>query len=110
MCHMIGNAHHMSDALPRVTCRCRRRRGLLWGLLGQERERTSRAWPVARQRGRWPTGALLRDGTDISAMSMDCGKTGFVLKKQLPEGVLYVKLQLGSGCVIGRSFHYSEFD
>jgi hypothetical protein len=38
------------------------------------------------------------------------GKIGYVMKintgKDKPE--IYIKLQLGSGCVIGRSFHYSE--
>lgn len=38
------------------------------------------------------------------------GRTGYVMKIPL-DGVhppVYVKLQLGSGRVIGRSFHYSE--
>lgn len=38
------------------------------------------------------------------------GKTGFVILT--PGGMrrpdIYIKLQLGSGAVIGRSFHYSE--
>ena len=38
------------------------------------------------------------------------GKTGYVLKIDLNPGrpQLYVKLELGSGVVIGRSFHESE--
>jgi len=36
------------------------------------------------------------------------GSTGYVLKILLNGRQLYVKLQLGSGTVIGRSFHYSK--
>ena len=38
------------------------------------------------------------------------GATGYVMKIDLEPGrsKLYVKLQLGSGKIIGRSFHYSE--
>ena len=38
------------------------------------------------------------------------GKKGYVMKIDLNPGrpVLYVKLELGSGVVIGRSFHESE--
>lgn len=38
------------------------------------------------------------------------GKTGYVMKVDLNPGrpPVYVKLQLGSGVVIGRSFHESE--
>ena len=38
------------------------------------------------------------------------GATGYVLKIDLEPSrpQLYVKLQLGSGKIIGRSFHYSE--
>lgn len=36
------------------------------------------------------------------------GKTGYVLHVSLPnDRPLYIKLELGSGTVIGRSFHYS---
>ncbi len=40
------------------------------------------------------------------------GKKGYVMKIDLGgnQRKLYVKLQLGSMAVIGRSFHYSEFD
>ena len=40
------------------------------------------------------------------------GATGYVMKISLePEQAqLYVKLQLGSGKIIGRSFHYSEYN
>ena len=38
------------------------------------------------------------------------GKTAYVMKIDINPGrpLLYVKLELGSGCVIGRSFHESE--
>jgi len=38
------------------------------------------------------------------------GATAYVLIIAQPSDVppIYVKLQLGSGCVIGRSFHYSH--
>jgi hypothetical protein len=38
------------------------------------------------------------------------GKKGYVMKVNVGPGrpLLYIKLQLGSGAVIGRSFHYSE--
>lgn len=40
------------------------------------------------------------------------GKCAYVMKVHvLPDHpTLYIKLQLGAGAVIGRSFHYSEFD
>lgn len=39
------------------------------------------------------------------------GAKGYVMKIDLGAGVptLYVKLQLGAGKIIGRSFHYSEY-
>ena len=38
------------------------------------------------------------------------GRTGYVMKVDIEPGQpqLYVKLQLGSGKIIGRSFHYSD--
>lgn len=39
------------------------------------------------------------------------GKTAFVMKIEAKPGrKIYIKLQFGNGCVIGRSFHYSEID
>ena len=36
------------------------------------------------------------------------GKTGYVMHVSLPnDKPLYIKLELGSGTIIGRSFHYS---
>jgi hypothetical protein len=39
------------------------------------------------------------------------GKTGYVLKIDAGQGQkIYIKLQFGNGCVIGRSFHYSKIE
>jgi hypothetical protein len=39
------------------------------------------------------------------------GKAGYVLKIDSGEGQkIYIKLQFGNGCVIGRSFHYSKIE
>ena len=42
-------------------------------------------------------------------MRLPCA-TGYVMKIDIEPGrpQLYVKLQLGSGQIIGRSFHYSD--
>lgn len=56
---------------------------------------------------------LLQDGVDIETKILDApeeGKTAYVIKVRHGERTLYIKLQLGSGKVIGRSFHYSEYD
>lgn len=54
----------------------------------------------------------LEAGHDIEAIILDQppGKKGYVMKINLNPGrpLLYVKLELGSGVVIGRSFHESE--
>lgn len=54
---------------------------------------------------------LLDGGHPVEEMKLDKpkGKRGFVMKKQLNpgHGELYIKLQMGQGCVIGRSFHLS---
>ena len=56
----------------------------------------------------------------VSQLAADCevqtiildkppGATGYVMLIELEPGrPIYVKLQLGSGKIIGRSFHYSE--
>ena len=46
------------------------------------------------------------------ALNHPQGKKGYVMKIDLGtnQRMLYVKLQFGSMEVIGRSFHYSEFD
>ncbi len=75
-----------------------------------------------------PTGTLATHFTDdaaweLIASKLECehpvetlelrqppGATGYVMKIDVePSGVpVYVKLQLGAGKIIGRSFHYSE--
>jgi hypothetical protein len=54
----------------------------------------------------------LEEGHDVEAINLDRppGKTGYVMKIDPNPGrpLLYVKLELGSGVVIGRSFHESE--
>lgn len=54
----------------------------------------------------------LAEGHAVEVISLrrPRGKKGYVMKIELEpkRPLLYVKLQLGSGKVIGRSFHYSE--
>lgn len=54
----------------------------------------------------------LEDGHPVEIVELDKppGATGYVMKIDIEPGhpLLYVKLQLGSGKIIGRSFHYSE--
>ena len=56
--------------------------------------------------------AKLEDGHPVEEVSLrkPAGRTGFVMNISLggDDPPVYVKLQLGSGKVIGRSFHYSE--
>ena len=48
---------------------------------------------------------------DVCVLERPPGRTGYVMKILMPGAqVLYVKLQLGAGAVIGRSFHYSYHD
>ena len=53
----------------------------------------------------------LEEGHSVEVVELQKppGKKGYVMKIDLDPGdqPLYVKLQLGSGKVIGRSFHYS---
>ncbi len=45
---------------------------------------------------------------DEISLKIPAGKTGYVMKLRTYEReVIYVKLQLGSNCVLGRSFHVS---
>jgi len=54
----------------------------------------------------------LKSGCEVELIWLDKppGKRGYVLYKklQVDRPRLYIKLQLGSGYVIGRSFHYEE--
>jgi hypothetical protein len=55
---------------------------------------------------------LLESGHPIEAIELrnPPGKTGFVMLYELEPGTvpLYIKIQFGSGKVIGRSFHISK--
>ena len=56
---------------------------------------------------------LLEQQVPIEPKTLDApelGKTAYIIKSPLGTRTLYIKLQLGSGCVIGRSFHYSNYD
>src|SRR5947207_14558095 len=57
---------------------------------------------------------LIDQGQPIREMELEepKGKTGYVMEVDMGKDapVLYVKLELGSGIVIGRSFHYSYHD
>lgn len=54
---------------------------------------------------------LLRTGEPLEEVTLEqpAGKRGYVMRVKLGSGMpeLYIKLQLGAGKVIGRSFHYS---
>ena len=54
----------------------------------------------------------LEDGHPVEIVELEKprGATGYVMKIAIEPDrpLLYVKLQLGSGKIIGRSFHYSE--
>ena len=55
---------------------------------------------------------MIEDGHPIEMVELNKpqGAKGYVMKINLEPGQpqLYIKLQLGSGKIIGRSFHYSE--
>lgn len=56
---------------------------------------------------------LLDTGVEIETKILDApeeGKTAYVITVPHGDRTLYIKMQLGSGYVIGRSFHYSKFD
>ena len=68
---------------------------------------------VFTETGAWEFVAELLDcGHPIETIDLDHprGKKGYVLLANGGEGrpQIYIKLQLGSGRVLGRSFHYSE--
>ena len=56
----------------------------------------------------------IESGHSLEAIRLEKppGATGYVMRIDLEpsQPQLYVKLQLGSGQIIGRSFHYSERD
>ena len=49
---------------------------------------------------------------EVIELNKPRGRLGYVMLIDLGRDVprLYVKLQLGAGVVIGRSFHYSDHD
>ena len=57
--------------------------------------------------------ARLEAGEEVEVIPLrqPSGAKGYVMKIDLGADVpvLYVKLQLGSGRIFGRSFHYSEY-
>ena len=57
--------------------------------------------------------ARLEVGAEVEVIELrqPPGAKGYVMKMELGTDVpkLYVKLQLGAGKIIGRSFHYSEY-
>jgi len=63
------------------------------------------------QDGAWEfVAAQIAGGVAIEAIALDKppGKTGYVIKLQgFENDSIYIKLQLGSGVVVGRSFHVS---
>ena len=70
-------------------------------------------WPYFTRTSAWELIAdKLEDGHDVETIELQKppGAKGYVMKINLEPNkpYLYVKLQLGSGKIIGRSFHYSE--
>ncbi len=68
---------------------------------------------VFTEEGAWQfIGALLEGGHPICeiVLKKPAGKTAYIMKVNCGDDApeLYIKLQLGSGKIIGRSFHYSE--
>ena len=69
--------------------------------------------PYFDDRSAWELiASRLESGHDVQTITLEQppGKTGYVMEIDLNPGrpLLYVKLELGSGIVIGRSFHESE--
>jgi hypothetical protein len=70
---------------------------------------------VFTEAGAWLFVADCLDGADLLeevVLRKPPGKLGYVMKvRVLPDhDLLYMKLQLGAGKIIGRSFHYSQRD
>jgi hypothetical protein len=71
-----------------------------------------RSGEIFTEDGAWEYAAeMIRSGVDIEIVELDHppGKKGYVMliPSHDPTTAIYVKLQLGGDCVIGRSFHYS---
>ena len=84
-----------------------------------------RPWQVANPNGEFDThftdpaaweliATALEEGHDVEVVELrkPPGKKAYVMEIKLDDvnPLLYVKLQLGAGNVIGRSFHYSKLD
>jgi len=54
---------------------------------------------------------LLEVGCSLEEVELESppGKLAYVIQTTLNDRQLYVKLELGSGTVIARSFHYSVY-
>ena len=54
----------------------------------------------------------IEEGHPLETVRLDrpAGRTGYVMKIDIEQGQpqIYIKLELGSGKIFGRSFHYSE--
>lgn len=64
--------------------------------------------------GAWEYVAILLESghaCEIVVLDSPPGKSGYVVKCEIEPGKqLYIKLRLGTDVVIGRSFHYSEYN
>ena len=83
---------------------------------GQDRARIEAARALLRPKAYLSIliATALEGGHDVEAVELrkPPGKKAYVFKIKLDDinPLLYVKLQLGAGNVIGRSFHYSKLD
>lgn len=80
---------------------------------GEVRDPAGTLWLYFTRTSAWELIAdLLEGGHDVETVELrkPPGAKGYVMKIDLESNKppLYVKLQLGSGKIIGRSFHYSE--
>lgn len=73
-------------------------------------ERGRQAFPRRRVVDVKPHAPLVVAGATSARSVTAPGGTGYVMEIELEAGkpMLYVKLELGSGRIFGRSFHYSE--
>lgn len=69
---------------------------------------------IFTEAGAWEfVAAHLESGCAVKVMKLKRppGRTGYVLSFPMPSGPpLYMKLQLGAGVVLGRSFHISIYE
>lgn len=127
--YLAPRAFRESGARPELTDSLRRELAILarrpWARITEFSTERPSEWQPNQVRN--PNGALDDHFTDASAWDLIASKLeeghavetvslrhpprkiGYVMKIQLnaTSPILYVKLQLGSGKIIGRSFHYS---